>query len=561
MSTVASLSVKLLGDTKGLEKSFESSIKSAATWGAGIAAAAAVAAAGLVKGAMDGAAEINKFSQVTGTTKKNYQQWDKVLKDTGYSMEAAGGDFAALGEKAMDASNGVGEGAELFGKLGVEVTGAGGKLKTQGQLFDETIKSLQGMEDVTERNAIASALLGTTGEELAPVLNKTNEELEKMKGGAAIVSEEDLASAAKFKKSWEEVKNTLSTFATTIGIQLMPAFQGLLDWIQENMPQIKSTVKTAFEAVGTAITNVSNFVAENVTPIFSSFFDLIMDNKDKIEVVLSGALDILKGAFEGVKEAVKFVIDNMNILLPVITGITAAVLAQMAINGLVTAYKAWKAVTVTQTTAQWLLNVALNANPLGLVAIAIGAIIAIGVLLYKNWDTITEKLGQFWSYIKEVFGNMKSWIVGKWDDIIEYFGGLKSKLTTKASGMWDGIKESFRGAINWIIEKWNGLQLKLGGQQISLPFGKSFSIPSITLDTPNIPSLDVGTNMVKNDGLAQLHKGETVVPADVAGGGFSGGNDIHIENLIVREEADIQKIAKQLNDYIKQGARKQGVVY
>jgi len=51
--------------------------------------------------------------------------------------------------------------------------------------------------------------------------------------------------------------------------------------------------------------------------------------------------------------------------------------------------------------------------------------------------------------------------------------------------------------------------------------------------------------------LAQLHKGEKVVPADVAGGGYTGdggssGNNIHVENLIVREEADIEKIAQKL---------------
>lgn len=58
--------------------------------------------------------------------------------------------------------------------------------------------------------------------------------------------------------------------------------------------------------------------------------------------------------------------------------------------------------------------------------------------------------------------------------------------------MWDGIKDAFKGAVNWIIEKWNNLQLKIGGQRVDLPFGQGFTIPSITLDTPNIPLLAGG---------------------------------------------------------------------
>jgi hypothetical protein len=43
-----------------------------------------------------------------------------------------------------------------------------------------------------------------------------------------------------------------------------------------------------------------------------------------------------------------------------------------------------------------------------------------------------------------------------------------------------------------------------------------------------VPSLAIGTDYVKQDGLAMLHKGEAVVPADVAGGGFSRGGGTQI---------------------------------
>ncbi len=42
-------------------------------------------------------------------------------------------------------------------------------------------------------------------------------------------------------------------------------------------------------------------------------------------------------------------------------------------------------------------------SPIGLVILAVGALIAIGVLLWKNWDTITEKAGELWGNIKDRF--------------------------------------------------------------------------------------------------------------------------------------------------------------
>ncbi|HSQ88101.1 phage tail tape measure protein [Romboutsia sp.] len=216
-------------------KTFDSIKKKALVVGKAIGVMATATAGGLalITGkALETANEITKFSQVTGHSTKAFQEWDFVMKNFGYSMEQANGDLAALGEKAMDAANGAGEGAELFGMLGLSVTDASGKLKSQEQIFNETIISLQGMEDVTKRNAIASALLSTTGEELVPVLNMTNKELEEMKKKAGIISDEDLKKAAKFNEKWNEIKNKFNVFATDIGIKVIPIVQQAMKGMQ-----------------------------------------------------------------------------------------------------------------------------------------------------------------------------------------------------------------------------------------------------------------------------------------------------------------------------------------
>jgi phage-related protein len=71
----------------------------------------------------------------------------------------------------------------------------------------------------------------------------------------------------------------------------------------------------------------------------------------------------------------------------------ATVAYQAATTAITAAAKVWAA-------AQWLLNAALSANPIGLVVIAIGALIAAGVLLVKNWDTVKAAFVAVWDWVK-----------------------------------------------------------------------------------------------------------------------------------------------------------------
>ena len=95
----------------------------------------------------------------------------------------------------------------------------------------------------------------------------------------------------------------------------------------------------------------------------------------------------------------------------------------------------------------------------GVIAI-IAAVVAAGVLLYQNWDTIKEKASELWQTIKEAFnnmlssvtetmGNVKDAIVEGWEAAIDYIKELPSKAISWGSdiinGMIDGIKSKIGG--------------------------------------------------------------------------------------------------------------------
>ena len=158
--------------------------------------------------------------------------------------------------------------------------------------------------------------------------------------------------------------------------------------------------------------------------------------------------------------------------------------------------------TGAMTAAQWLLNAAMAANPIGLVVIAIVALVAGFIYLWDHCEGFRKFWIQLWDWIKDAagavgrwfsgpfldfFGSAWKWIVDKWNGLVDFVKGIPGRITAAASGMWDGITDSFRGAINWIIARWNSLSLTIGGGNI---MGQN--IPSVTLGTPDIPYLAAG---------------------------------------------------------------------
>lgn len=267
----------------------------------------------------DTAREIDRLSQQTGMSTTSYQEWDYVMKQLGFSMEQAAGDFSALGEKALDAANETGEGAELFGKLGIAVTDTSGKMKSQEQIFNETITALQGMEDETERNAIASALLGTTGEELTSVLNMTGEEVDAMKQKShelgAVMSEETVSAGVKMGQTMDDAKQAFGGVVSELAVAFMPILQLLLEWVLVHMPEIKQVIEVVMKAIKVVVDLVGqafSFILPILTTLYEwiePYFPVIQEIVETTFGAIGKAVQIVTDIFWGVVDAIKSAIE------------------------------------------------------------------------------------------------------------------------------------------------------------------------------------------------------------------------------------------------------------
>lgn len=255
-----------------------------------------------------------------------------------------------------------------------------------------------------------------------------------------------------------------------------------------------------------------------VSTKFQGFADSLSSKVTEISGALSSTKELLGG--DGAWGS--GVIDNLNTAL----GMTAPLL--LAINSAATLATAGQTImagaTKAITAAQWLWNAAMTANPIGLIVVAVAALVAGIIYAYKHSETFRAIVDAAWKAIKiaaeavvkwfmdtawpmlkrvwEGIGDGWNWLVTKAGEVwagvrekftgmVDFVKGLPGAIANVAKGMWDGLKAGLVGVLNWIGDKWNAFADTLsvdvpGVGKVSLPH-----VPKIGYDaggyTGNVP--------------------------------------------------------------------------
>ena len=190
-----------------------------------------------------------------GMTTDQYQEWDYVMRTVGSDAESMTGDIAALAEKARDATDKTSDAAKTFRLLGVNVRDSHGALKSQNELFSDVVKGLRNMTDETARNALASELLSTTGENIVPILNMTAKEFHNIRKEAHdtgyVIEGEALGKFNALNDAMFDMNTTSRDLQTNLGLAIIPALTGLFKAISKvPIPVIQALIGLAGTVAG-----------------------------------------------------------------------------------------------------------------------------------------------------------------------------------------------------------------------------------------------------------------------------------------------------------------------
>lgn len=252
-------------------------------------------------------------------------------------------------------------------------------------------------------------------------------------------------------------------------------FSGMFTTLMDALGPVGDVIQTVVDKVTAFVTNSEkmNTVKEIFTNIWNAASDvgsIIGTIADEVWnfVTSTGVLETVKTIFEGISTAVTWVKDHLSGILEVVKSVGIAFLifgaAVKVVSTALTIYnaiqKVMKTIQAISTAAQLGFNAALLACPITWIVVAIIALIAIIVLLVRNWDKVKAAAVKCWEWIKGVWATAAAWLdTNVVQPIVQFFTGLWEKIKAGFSAVkeffvtaWDAIKAVFSTVATWVMD-------------------------------------------------------------------------------------------------------------
>jgi len=514
--------------------------------------------------------EIDKMSQKLGMSREAYQEWDYVLSQAGVEITSMSTGLKTLTNKIDDAKNGSKKASEMFDKLGISLEDLNSM--SREEVFDAVIAGMQGMEDSTERAALANDLFGKSGQELTALFNETAESTEILKNKAhelgMVMSDEAIDAGVQFTDSLDTLKRSMGGVFNLLGAAILPIVTVIIDLITSKMPEIQSLfarltpilmslfdgiLPPLFSMVETLLPILFDLL-ETLLPVFESIITAILPViVDLLQLLLPFLVEIIQQILPIVIELIQalmplfaqiletilpVIIDLLRILLPPLIEIIQAILP-VVINLLNTVIPL--VLQIIQSILPVLLQLLETFTPifkpiLSLITSVLSPLMElinmilppIISLLTSIFEKVLPPLQQAFSFVAEiittVFGSALESLGPIIESVTGIFSGIidfiKNVFTGNWQGAWDAvkkifgniweaIKEVFKAPINLIID---GINVFIRGlNKLKIPDW----VPVVGgkgLNIKEIPRLRVGIDYVPYDEYpALLHKGERVL--------------------------------------------------
>ena len=235
---------------------------------------------------------------------------------------------------------------------------------------------------------------------------------------------------------WTKIKQAIGYIGEGIRNVVVPIFEG-----------IRTAAVVAFEEIQQAVAKVAPGIAQFFKELSSGKVDKKKwtDIGESIGRIAVGVVAVI-AAVKGISAIFGVITTVISVVKAVISVIK---LAFVVVKSIITVIKVVGAV------------ISVLASAFGPVILAIAAAIAIGVLLWKNWDKIREAAGNLLEGIKTTIGNVRDAIVTGIQAAIDWITSLPAEALKWGSDIIDGIVSGIQSAVGRVGEAVKGVADKI----------------------------------------------------------------------------------------------------
>lgn len=425
--TLATLLVKIGADNSEVTKAFASSQAAldkfagsasqlGKTLSLGLTApivAGATALGVMATKSIETAGNLVDLSNKTGLSVEALQQLKFITSQAGGSVEGFANANIQLARRLGEGANASADVKDALSALGLSVAELTDGSLTQEEVLFRVTSALGGVKDANQQTAAAMALFGRGGVELLPVIRDTGGQLDAMRQQAndlgIVMSGDSVKALEGMGDQMEAAKLQMASMGNQISVALIPLLQQLI-------PVITNDVVPAIVSI-----------AGHIAGVIQAFTNLP-------QPVQTGILAVI-----GIAAAAGPVLAFVGTIVGGFSQVSGA------ISGVMTVFKALGTLMLT--------------NPF--VALA-AAVVAIAILIYKNWDEIQAALGAAWQAIASTAQAL-------WGGIVKLFSDIWAGIAAATQAAWDGIVAFLQGVWGAI-----GPIISAGWQNIAVIFTAHF---------------------------------------------------------------------------------------